>query len=168
MVAFLSAFLTCTVWAEADRANVDTVKAGFVYNFMKFTTWPASSTGSHLRVCVLGEGRLIEQFQRLEGRSVGDRTLDVLTLPIPEGLETCQVIFLTARHAYNAETILGQLDGHPVLTISDRPGFIQMGGMIELVETNGRMRFEVNLATSQQAGLKLSSQMLKLAGRVLK
>ena len=35
--------------------------------------------------------------------------------------------------------------------------------MIGLVETNQRIRFDINLAATRQANLKLSSQLLKLA-----
>jgi hypothetical protein len=49
------------------------------------------------------------------------------------------------------------------LTVSDIGGFAQAGGMIGLVEADQRIRFDINLATTHQANLKLSSQLLKLA-----
>ena len=56
----------------------------------------------------------------------------------------------------------------PVLTVGDQNGFVQAGGMIGLRVEDSRVRFDVNLAAAQRAGLTLNSQMLKLAGQVLK
>ena len=55
-----------------------------------------------------------------------------------------------------------------VLTISDQAGFVQAGGMIGLRVEDNRVRFDVNLLAAQRAGLTMSSQMLKLAGQVLR
>ena len=54
-----------------------------------------------------------------------------------------------------------------VLTISDTDGFIDSGGVIGLVYADNRIQFEVNLGAAQRAGLKIASQVLKIA-RVVK
>jgi hypothetical protein len=53
-----------------------------------------------------------------------------------------------------------------VLTVSDIPQFCQRGGMIQFVLQGDRVRFEVNLAAAQHAGLSLSSELLKVATTV--
>jgi hypothetical protein len=47
--------------------------------------------------------------------------------------------------------------------VSDISQFTQRGGMIRFVTEANRVRFEVNLAIAQHAGLTLSSQLLKVA-----
>jgi hypothetical protein len=54
-----------------------------------------------------------------------------------------------------------------VLTVADRPGFLEEGGVIELKLSGGRVRFDINLAAAREAGLRLSSQLLQLADRVV-
>jgi len=49
---------------------------------------------------------------------------------------------------------------------SDMPEFTQRGGMIQFKLVANRVRFEVNLAATERAGLALSSELLKLALRV--
>ena len=49
-----------------------------------------------------------------------------------------------------------------VLTISDLPKFAEYGGNIGFIEQDGRIRFEINLESAQQARLRISSQLLKL------
>jgi hypothetical protein len=50
--------------------------------------------------------------------------------------------------------------------VSDMPRFAERGGMIQFILEENRVRFQVNLAAAQNAGLVLSSQLLKLAALV--
>jgi hypothetical protein len=59
--------------------------------------------------------------------------------------------------------ILTTLRDASVLTVSDLPEFTQRGGMVQFISEGDRVRFEVNLATAEHAGLTLSSELLKVA-----
>jgi hypothetical protein len=50
-----------------------------------------------------------------------------------------------------------------VLTVGDTDGFAQRGGAINFTLQARKVRFEINPAAAEQAGLKMSSQLLKLA-----
>ncbi len=50
-----------------------------------------------------------------------------------------------------------------VLTISDNDAFCIDGGIVQLVLSGNRVRFRINQANAQAHGLKLSSQLLKMA-----
>ncbi|MBL0717480.1 MAG: TonB-dependent receptor [Desulfosarcina sp.] len=58
---------------------------------------------------------------------------------------------------------LAKVEGKAILTIGEISGFTEAGGIINLVKTRNRIKFEVNLNAAQQAGLKISSRILKLA-----
>ena len=51
-------------------------------------------------------------------------------------------------------------------TVSNVPKFSQRGGMIQFVVEANKVRFEVNLASAERAGLSLSSELLKVATTV--
>jgi len=53
------------------------------------------------------------------------------------------------------------------LTVGETGGFLKAGGMINFVTENGKVRFEVAPATAQKAGLKMSSQLLTMATRLV-
>ncbi|MEF8711286.1 MAG: YfiR family protein [Candidatus Accumulibacter propinquus] len=59
--------------------------------------------------------------------------------------------------------VLRTLAGQAVLTVSDADGFIDVGGAIGIVQGEGRLQFEVNRQALEQAQLKASSNLLKLA-----
>ncbi|MEW6292116.1 MAG: YfiR family protein [Pseudomonadota bacterium] len=149
-----------------SQASVDSIKAGFAYNFVKFTEWPAAAAGGSLRLCALERNPLDGQFALLQGRHVNNRPIEVRLRVSGGELASCHLLFLAGDDGERSDAALKAVAGLPVLTVSDQPGFAQRGGMIELHEREGRMRFEVNLAAAQSVGLRLSSQMLKLASKV--
>ena len=58
---------------------------------------------------------------------------------------------------------------HPAIVgpvVADIPEFIRRGGMIGFEMEERRVRFSVNLNATDRAGMKVSSDMLKLAIRV--
>ena len=50
-----------------------------------------------------------------------------------------------------------------LLTVGESPGFIERGGIINLVEVDGHIRFQINQKAARQAGLIVSSRLLTLA-----
>lgn len=156
------------VAAQADRASAEAVKTGFVYNFAKFTEWPADADETAaLRICTPDAQPLDGRLAQLHGRGLQNRTISVHTGVRPAQWKDCHVLFVSAGDAAQLDVLLRGLAHAPVLTVGDLPGFAQAGGMIGLREEDKRIRFEINLAAAQRAGLRLSSQMLKLASRVL-
>ncbi len=155
---------------RAQTVSEDAVKAGFVYNFVKFTQWAGEREGETrpLDICTPGALPLDGQFALLHGRMVGSRKIALRSYVAPADWRNCQVLYLPDAEAGRTESNLRSLGSAPVLTISDQAGFVQAGGMIGLRVDNNRVRFDVNLLAAQRAGLNLSSQMLKLAGQVLR
>jgi hypothetical protein len=51
--------------------------------------------------------------------------------------------------------------------VGDGDGFAARGGMINFLLEEQKVRFEINTAASQVAGVRISSQLLKLATRLL-
>jgi hypothetical protein len=156
--------------AQADRASEEAVKAGFIYNFAKFTEWPSSrgqGSAKPLQICVLGTDPLNGWLAQLQERTILYRKVVVQTNVRSDSLQQCHILFIAAADDSRVEAALHALANAPVLTIGDMPGFVQAGGMIGLRAADNRVRFEINLAAAQRAGLKMSSQMLKLASQVL-
>lgn len=156
--------------AMAQSVSEQTVKAGFIYNFVKFTQWAGARDGDHspLQICTPGPQPLDGQFALLQGRAIGGRNIDIRSNVPSSEWRTCQVLFLAEGDAHRTETVLRSLGNAPVLTLGDVPDFVQVGGMIGLKIEDNRVRFDVNLGAAQRAGLTLNSQMLKLAGQVVR
>jgi hypothetical protein len=159
-----------STWAQNAAADEAKVKAGFVFNFIKFTQWPPvrNTQGVPLHLCTPGDAALPGALELLQGRAVAGRTVEVRRR-VPAGeWRQCDVMFLGEGDAAVLDGVLRQLGTAPVLTVGDLPGFVASGGMIGLRIESDRVRFDINLVPAQRAGLAFNSQMLQLAGQVLR
>jgi len=74
---------------------------------------------------------------------------------------------LLPRKRRNCNGFLKVCGGAEVLTVGDTKGFAELGGIINFVLDNDRVRFEVNRKAAEQAGLKISSKLLIVAKLVI-
>lgn len=146
------------------------VKAAFVFNFFKFVEWPAPAnrqTPRSIRLCIIGKRPLDGNLDLLAGRNVGTRMIELITNPSPSIDSPCHIAYIAEANTDFLKELQRMGLPAPTLTVSDQRGFIDEGGMIELRIIDGKVRFDINLVAARGANLKLSSQLLQLANRVV-
>jgi hypothetical protein len=74
---------------------------------------------------------------------------------------------VSATAQAQVDRLFETIDGQPVLTVADMPGFAQAGGILDLITIDDRLRFNVNTTAAERAGLKLSAKLLRLAATVI-
>lgn len=158
----------CGAPAQVPAPTEAALKAGFVYNFGKFTEWPAQVwAGSQLQLCVVGsEGQGAAATAAIDGRPLQGRTVRVRRGVRLDELRACQIVYVTEVDERRVTEVLRQLRGQPVLTVGDIDGFVELGGMIGLGMTAGRVHFDIHHEAVQAGGLRLSSQLMRLARQV--
>ena len=62
--------------------------------------------------------------------------------------------------------VLQQATAAKALAIGESEDFITRGGMVRLLVEEGKVRFDVSTRAAETVGLKVSSQLLKLAREV--
>ena len=153
--------------AEAEKPTEYEVKSAFLFHFARLTEWPtgAVAAGEPFVVAVVGHDPFGAALDRvLEGQSVHGRPLLLRRAATPEALpEVPHILFVVAERA-EAARILRHFRDKPVLTVGEMDGFGEMGGMVNFfVTAEGRIRFEINVREAEAKGLRISSQVLKLA-----
>ena len=155
---------------QQTKPSENQVKAAYIYNFGKFVKWPSSSSANHgsdFTICVLGEDSFGAVLQStLAGESIGGRPVTVKRIPNPQYGTDCHILFLNSEQQSHLREILADLGQASVLTVSDMPDFSKIGGMIQFVRDGDRVRFEINRASAEDAGLTLTSDLLKVATAV--
>ena len=174
----------CIVWAlaawfglaqSADRL-VDTpkptesqVKAIYLYNFAKFVAWPPdkSAANAPMTICLDHADSFVPTLQdEVSGEKIDGRSISIQRISNATEESACNILYIDSSDAARSQTLLAAAVGHSVLTVSDIDGFAKRGGIIEFVMEGSRVRFKVDLAAAQKAGLGLSSQLLKVAKSV--
>lgn len=172
------------------------LKAAFLYNFMKFVEWPDNSSRSDnsgqppkpFVLCVLGEDSLKAPLNSLADKTIKDRPVKVLFIDsfetvkkknreatvedyldqLQKTIVSCHLLFVGAAEKERLAEILKLSEKKPILTVSDISNFASLGGVIEFVTENNKMRFDINLISAEAKTLKISSQLLQLARKVYK
>jgi len=166
VVAVLLVLAAWPCLAQSSRASETEIEAAYLYNFGKFVTWPAQP--EPFEICVLGKdpfGSVLDAT--VSGESIGTRRVAVARIANARDALACQVLFISDQEEGRLRAILTVVKNAGVLTVSDIPHFAERGGMIEFVQREGRIRFEVNLDAAQESKLSLSSELLKVAVRVV-
>lgn len=148
----------------AAGASEQAVRAALVFNFIKFTQWPAATVGDpQLRLCIAsGDPAQFAALEALSERRVRNMPLAAVRLTRPAN---CDVIYVDSAQRWNE--VAARLGGGQALTIGSYAGFAADGGMIEISLQDGTARFDINLLEAKRAGLRFYPQLLRLARRVM-
>ncbi|MBN1418424.1 MAG: YfiR family protein, partial [Planctomycetes bacterium] len=135
--------------ADAEKLLEYRVKAAFLFNFAKFTEWPASAfldAGSPIVIAVLGQdpfGPILEAT--VEGKRIGGRAIVVRRFARPEDLEPAHILFAGTLERGRTAAVLLALSKSPTLTVGDDEGFIHAGGMVRFVRRDNKVRFQIDV-----------------------
>jgi hypothetical protein len=150
--------------AQHHTADEYQVKAGFLFNFARFVDWPEADALLPIHVCVADDDSIARQFQPiLKGKTAERRSVQVLRARQAADTRDCEIVFFPESSMARARSVLDGGVAPGVLTVGESAPFLEMGGMINLVVEDDRIRFEVNLAAAEKGNVKLSSKLLGLA-----
>lgn len=149
-------------------------KARYLEAFVRYVEWPANGRAeSVLVVGVLGHDPFGGALETAFSRSVANgRRVVVRRVASSAEARGCDLVFISREEARRQAVWLAELSDAPVLTVSDHESALNDGAAILLVREDtaggGRLRFDVNLAAVERAGLKVGSDMMKSARRVIR
>lgn len=147
------------------------VKAAFLYKFSGYVEWPTGSfprPDTPISIGIAGDRRLATDLtQTVVGRTSWGRTVTVTSLEEPGDVRSLHVLFIARSESARLKEWTDALRGAPVLVVTESEGALDLGSMINLINSEGRVRFEVAVGPAQTCGLRLSSRLLAVARSVV-
>jgi hypothetical protein len=144
------------------------LKAAFLSKFPQFVQWPAGSLKpGAVNVCIVRPspfGKVLNEL--LSGETVQGGSVTAREIAVSDALEPCHVLFISRRSSADEQALLARAARLPLLTIGETETFLDHNGIINLRVDDRRVRFEINVAAADRVGLRISSQLLRLAERV--
>jgi hypothetical protein len=155
--------------ADSTVAKEYKVKAAFIYNFAKFVEWPAqklADDGAPIVIGVLGPNPFGDELENaLKGRQINGRPVVVRQFDNVEAAKAAHLLFVSLNDESKLRKALKE---YGVLTVGQSESFARNGGIITFTFEDDKLRFEINIGAAEQAGLKISAQLQKLAKNVRK
>lgn len=162
------------------------IKAAFLYNFIMFVDWPEEKTSdgnSPIITGIIGKDPFENAFDPIKDKQINDRKVIIKRFKgleelkkadkaeldkAIEDIRKCHLLFICRSERGAVKEITDLVKNYGVLTIGDMQGFLESGGgIINFVMEEEKLRFEINVAAAKQAKLKIRSQLLRLAKRVI-
>jgi len=153
--------------APAAEPDSREVKADMLYNIAKFIKWPEQSyahTDGQLVFTILGDDALAEALAaNLSTKTINGHPVFVRVVRRVQDATGSQILYIASSEANRLGEVLKAVEGSPALTVADSSGFVALGGMVDFSDAHERIRFEINQARAERAGLKISAKLLALA-----
>jgi hypothetical protein len=156
---------------QEQEVSINKLKAACLYKFFLFVNWP-SLPERIVTIGILGKDPFGKSFVEVENQIIKglNRQLSIKQLgPYSQGMDLteCQILFVSSSEQKHWREIFLQLDGKPVLTVGDQDGFLEAGGMMNFQLVQSKIRWEINRAPLNKSGLRMNSQLLESAVRIL-
>ncbi len=152
---------------KEDAANLEyQVKAGFVFNFLKFVSWPDDSilAPNSWKIGVLGDRSVFKTMRdTLSGKTIDDRPVEVIKLKTDEDVIGCHVMFVMDDFDTETWAKFGELKHTPILIVGESKDFAKRHGIIGFVERKGSIRLQINPSRAKNASLVISGKLARIA-----
>lgn len=149
----------------------DQIEAVYLFNFATFIRWPDTAFSEHpetFHFCALNEQNSVIGILKkiINGKTSKGRKLVFRQINNQDELKGCQLLYFQVGEQSKFAELLSGLQGRNILTVSDIDGFAERRGMIGIARHNKHLHPIINVQYLEQAGLKASAKLLRLASVV--
>lgn len=144
------------------------MKGALLHRFIAYVEWPDSAFAAPdapFVIGILGNDALAAELQAFTAeRFVGKRPITVRRARGPDGLKDAHMAFISAAEMHQFERALRAAPS--ALVVTEWPGALQEGSVINFTLVNEQVRFEISLESARRRNLRLSSRLLSVAHNV--
>ncbi|OUD13360.1 hypothetical protein TPSD3_11230 [Thioflexithrix psekupsensis] len=141
------------------------LKSTFLLNLVRFIEWPDEPMPKPepLYFCFFGNDSFGTALDNIREKTVRGRELIIRKNIAFFEIKTCHLLFIDASKKEELNSILEATANYPILTVGDTPDFASAGGLVNLINYQGRIMLEINIDAAQRTQLRISSRLLSLA-----
>lgn len=146
------------------------IRAAYLYNFLLLTEWPPEAAGQsqdRITLAILGEPEFRREiFLPIAGKVIDNKTVVLKHYQKLEEIKEfggCFLLYVGQSQAEHVSTIIDAVGHSPVLLVSDIIGFLHQGGMIQFIAIENTVQFIINKNSIGASGMRISSQMFRVA-----
>jgi hypothetical protein len=136
----------------------------FIYNFSKYIKWPDSGNSSEFVIGVLGSPDMVNILSKTAAsKTVNGADIVVKQFNDASEISDCHILFISERESSKLDEITSLTPNESILIVTDKPGLAKKGSIINFIEKDGKIKFELNQADAEARGLKVSGSLVSLA-----
>ena len=143
------------------------LKAAFIFNFLQFVEWPAEtlqSPNAPITLDIVGEDPFGPEIDNaFRNKTVNGHPVVINRMTTWDPQRFSHVVFVCRSERDQAPQIVEQIGNHSTFSIGDFEGFANRGGIVNFLQEEDKLRFEINVTAVKRARLQVSSKLLRLA-----
>jgi hypothetical protein len=153
---------------QAAQYSVDAVKAAYLFRFAQYVEWPkASPSDAAFVIGVTGAEDVAKHLERLvPGLSVNGRPVTVKRVSRVQELDGVHILFVGPKAFNRTRSLRARAIRKPILLVTEDDSGLDGGAVINFIEVDRNLRFEISLNAADRSGLKVNSALLSVAARV--
>ena len=153
--------------ARAAQFTVEAAKAAYLFRFAQYVEWPSLAADSPFVIAISGAEDVAVHLERLlPGMSVNGHRVVVRRLTRAQELDGVHILYIGAKAFSRTRALRTQAIDRPILVVTDHELGLDGGGIINFIEVDSNLRFEISLIAADRSGLKINTQLLSVAARV--
>lgn len=166
-IVSVGAMFFCTANTN-NSVDEYTLKAAYIYNFTKFIEWPSKLMNAEdFVIAVDGSKEMMAALKTItETKKVKDKKIVIKELN-SLGSDRCHIVFASRNISKTSfKDITRSNRFAQSLIISEHVGYCEIGAVINFINKNNKIRFEINITEANARELKTSSQLIKVAQNI--
>ena len=157
----LCCFAKSALVAQANKES--NLKAVFIYNFTRYVEWDNLNDENNFIIGIMGSSALDLAIEVIANTNlVKNKRIILKHFSSPEDISYCHILFIPRNYQFPVRSVIEKVP-KKVLVVGEKQGAATQGASINFILVNDKLKFEINPDAVYDAGLKASSQLLKLA-----
>jgi hypothetical protein len=136
----------------------------FIYSFTRYVQWPDAYNQGDFEILVLGDSPIVEELKAMaQAKKVGDRPIKITKIKQPSEIKKCNILFVPTARSAEIAAVMEKINTQSILVVTEEPGLALKGSDINFIVKDGKLAFELNQASVNKQGLKVSNELTRLA-----
>jgi hypothetical protein len=147
-----------------DEADEYTIKGMFIYNFTKYIDWSPKVNNNAFVIAIYGRSEITKSLQRIAlTKKANNRTIEIKLVNNIEEAKDCEIVFIPRSNNQVLNETIEKLGSKGILIVTEDKNMATKGSCINIINVDGKIRFELNERAVKRDGLKVASQLEALA-----
>ena len=136
----------------------------FIYSFTRYVQWPDNYNQGDFEIMVLGDSPILEELKAMaQAKKVCDRPIKITKIKEPSEIRKCNILFVPTSRSAEIAAVMEKINTQSILVVTEEPGLALKGSDINFIIKDGKLAFELNQASVNKQGLKVSNELTRLA-----
>lgn len=154
--------------STAMHAQVAKAKSMLILNFVRYVGWNESTREGNFVIGVVKDPDLADYLkQQTKGKKLGFQQIEIREFDNAEQVTNCHVLYVSSNFKYlsNYYKLMNKASKN-TLIMTEEDGATRRGSMINLVFQGDELKFQLNKANAESAGIHLAAKLVDMSGSI--